>query len=269
MVPSVQHLHGETVALRNPGDQDVIRSRLCRTQWPSRKVGRIGLVAGSMEKARFFRYSQHRDCICDAPDKRLAKGNGPVWAEQSTRGTIVGNTFFSQPCARLIYPGNRSQNGTDTGRIAAAGPTYQAHRAPYPSATSLVAKEAQKQPKAQLWTAPTSIQKDTKPKGFLLKVPANPLITAGHDRFIVSSSRLCCHGERRGFAGPCVDGPCVDPPARPAPADARRSSRKLLADFVDFARLLLRRHDLDHPPRHLFSLRHCIDRIVCPPVRNP
>jgi hypothetical protein len=32
MVPSVQHLHGEAVALSDPSDQDVVRSRLCRTQ---------------------------------------------------------------------------------------------------------------------------------------------------------------------------------------------------------------------------------------------
>src|SRR6185437_4693486 len=32
MVPSVQHLHGEPVALSNPGDQDFVRSRLGGTQ---------------------------------------------------------------------------------------------------------------------------------------------------------------------------------------------------------------------------------------------
>ena len=58
MVPSVQHLHGEAVALSDPSDQDVVRSRLCRTQWPSRKVGRIGVACGSMAKARFFKLSQ-------------------------------------------------------------------------------------------------------------------------------------------------------------------------------------------------------------------
>src|ERR1019366_8066929 len=58
MVPSVQHLHGEPVALSDPSDQDVVRGRLCRTQWPSRKVGRIGLPGGSIAKARFFKLSQ-------------------------------------------------------------------------------------------------------------------------------------------------------------------------------------------------------------------
>jgi hypothetical protein len=42
MVPSVQHL--------DPSDQDVVRGRLCRTQWPSRWVGRIGVACGSMAK---------------------------------------------------------------------------------------------------------------------------------------------------------------------------------------------------------------------------
>ena len=55
MVPSVQHLHGKAVALSDPSDQDVVRSRLCRTQWPSRKVGRIGLAGGSIGQARFFK----------------------------------------------------------------------------------------------------------------------------------------------------------------------------------------------------------------------
>jgi len=58
MVPSVQHLHGEPVALSDPSDQDIVRSRLCRTQWPSRKVGLIGLAGGSIAKARFFKLSQ-------------------------------------------------------------------------------------------------------------------------------------------------------------------------------------------------------------------
>jgi hypothetical protein len=58
MVPSVQHLHGEAVALSDPSDQDVVRSRLCRTQWQSRKVGRIGLAGGSTGKANFFKLSQ-------------------------------------------------------------------------------------------------------------------------------------------------------------------------------------------------------------------
>src|SRR5947208_10116876 len=58
MVPSVQHLHGEPVALSDPSDQDIVRSRLCRTQWPSRKVGLIGLAGGSIAKARFFRLPQ-------------------------------------------------------------------------------------------------------------------------------------------------------------------------------------------------------------------
>jgi hypothetical protein len=54
MVPSVQHLHGKPVALGDSSDQDIVRGRLCRTQWPSRKVGRIGLRGGSMGKAKLF-----------------------------------------------------------------------------------------------------------------------------------------------------------------------------------------------------------------------
>jgi hypothetical protein len=65
MVPSVQHLHREAVALSDPGDQDIVRSRLCSTQWPSRNVGRLGSAAGSMARARFFRSRQRPDWICD------------------------------------------------------------------------------------------------------------------------------------------------------------------------------------------------------------
>jgi len=39
MVPSVKHLHGEPVALSDPSDQNFVWSRLCRVQWPSRRVG--------------------------------------------------------------------------------------------------------------------------------------------------------------------------------------------------------------------------------------
>src|ERR1700676_3354461 len=65
MMPSVQHLHGEAVALSDPSDQDVVRSRLCRTQWPSRKFGRIGSALGSMEKERFLKLSQYSAVTCD------------------------------------------------------------------------------------------------------------------------------------------------------------------------------------------------------------
>src|SRR5258707_6449484 len=76
MVPSVQHLHGEAVALSDPSDQDVVRSRLCRTQWPSRKVGRIGLAGGSTPKARFFKLSQGCSSICDLPHRsRFSAGH--------------------------------------------------------------------------------------------------------------------------------------------------------------------------------------------------
>src|SRR6476646_17398 len=70
MVPSVQHLHGEPVALSDSSDQDIVRSRLCRTQWPSRKVGLIGLAGGSIPKARFFKLSQQRVGICDVAHGR-------------------------------------------------------------------------------------------------------------------------------------------------------------------------------------------------------
>src|SRR4051794_9715168 len=58
MVPSVKHLHGEPVALGDPRDQDIVRGRMCRTQWPSRKVGRDGMAGGSMGKANLLKLSR-------------------------------------------------------------------------------------------------------------------------------------------------------------------------------------------------------------------
>src|SRR5262249_3167563 len=73
MVPSIQHLHGEPVALSDPGDKDFVRSRLCRAQLPSRRVGLVEMRCGSKEKVRFFKLSQLRKCICDVAHKRWTK----------------------------------------------------------------------------------------------------------------------------------------------------------------------------------------------------
>src|SRR5262245_27241066 len=73
MVPSVQHLHGESVALSDPGDKDFVRSRLCRAQRPSRRFGRVKMVCGSKQKVRFFSLAQLRKRICDLPHRRLPK----------------------------------------------------------------------------------------------------------------------------------------------------------------------------------------------------
>jgi hypothetical protein len=58
VVPAIQHLHGKPVTLGYTSDQDIVRGRLCRTQWPSRKVGRIGRRGGSMGKAGFVKILQ-------------------------------------------------------------------------------------------------------------------------------------------------------------------------------------------------------------------
>src|SRR5882672_3163976 len=70
MVPSVEHLHGEPVALSYSSDQDVVRSRLCRTQWPSRNVCRTGQAGGSMGTAKFFKLSRGSS-ICDVAHRQL------------------------------------------------------------------------------------------------------------------------------------------------------------------------------------------------------
>jgi hypothetical protein len=60
MMPSVQYLHRKPVALSDPRDQDVVRGRLCRTQWPSRNVGRGKVAAGSMVKENLLKISESR-----------------------------------------------------------------------------------------------------------------------------------------------------------------------------------------------------------------
>jgi hypothetical protein len=96
MVPAVKHLHGEPVALSDPSDQDVVRSRLCRTQWPSRKVGRAGPPAGSTAKARFFKISQEVTGICDLPHRGRLSGHrrGPEQDRSRENGTIIQKCFL-------------------------------------------------------------------------------------------------------------------------------------------------------------------------------
>src|SRR6202022_2036287 len=100
MVPSVQHLHGEPVALSDPSDQDIVRSRLCRTQWPSRKVGLVGLAGGSIEKARFFKLSQQPDCICEVPHRMRFSGSDRKCGSKPSEFTgIIIRKRFLEPGA--------------------------------------------------------------------------------------------------------------------------------------------------------------------------
>src|SRR6185437_8241791 len=95
MVPSIQHLHGEPVASSDPSDQDLIRSRLCRTQWPSRRVGRVGRLAGSIKKARFCNLPQWYGAICEVPHRR--------WKKSGPR-TAIGNPNRNLGIIILQYP---------------------------------------------------------------------------------------------------------------------------------------------------------------------
>jgi len=56
-VPSVQHLHGEAVALSDPSDQDGVRPPPV-SHLMARWVGRVGVACGSMTKAKYFKLSQ-------------------------------------------------------------------------------------------------------------------------------------------------------------------------------------------------------------------
>ena len=67
VVPSVQDLHRKAVALSDPGDQDFVRSRRCRAQWPPRNVGRVGLAEGSKTGTRILTLPQLRSRECDLP----------------------------------------------------------------------------------------------------------------------------------------------------------------------------------------------------------
>jgi hypothetical protein len=85
MVPSVQHLHGEPVALSDPADQDFVRSGSC-AQWPSRRIGRMGLACGSIKQARFFSLRLYVASMCDLPHKdENPMPIGSVVSERATK----------------------------------------------------------------------------------------------------------------------------------------------------------------------------------------
>ena len=109
MVPAVQHLHGEPVALGDPSDQDIVRSRLCRTQWPSRKVGRRGWQAVRRKSQDFVNYPTMS--YCDVPHRAIKKVSD-TGADPSSRtiGIIIQRYFLT--------PHRRSQT-TYQGRLIA------------------------------------------------------------------------------------------------------------------------------------------------------
>src|SRR5690606_25773416 len=53
----VQHLHGEAVAMSDPGNQSFIGSRLCRAHWPSRGIGRDCRKEGSIGKVKSSQFT--------------------------------------------------------------------------------------------------------------------------------------------------------------------------------------------------------------------
>ena len=77
MVPPVQHLHGEPVTLGDPGDQDLVRSRLCHAQSPSRKIGRVDAGDGSTGGVKFFNLPQSYGDLCDLPHIRAISLSRP------------------------------------------------------------------------------------------------------------------------------------------------------------------------------------------------
>jgi len=163
-VPSVQHLHGEAVALGDPSDQDIVRSRLCRTQWPSRKVGRIGLAGGSMGKARFCTLSQEAAGICDVPHRCRFPDNRRDGANELKQriGTIIQKRFLPVHATRSTIARLGQQNSTRPAGAPTPLPGLRRGASPRPNPAKF---HCQTREIATLG-APKSVPKDTKPKGF-------------------------------------------------------------------------------------------------------
>jgi hypothetical protein len=76
MLASVKSLHGEPVALNDPSDQVIACVVL---NGPSRRVGRIGLPAGSIKKQAFPNCDNPPGRICDVPlGKRWPRSHEPI-----------------------------------------------------------------------------------------------------------------------------------------------------------------------------------------------
>jgi hypothetical protein len=162
-VPSIQHLHGEAVALSDPSDQDVVRSRLCRAQWPSRKVGRFGLTGGSMGKARFFKLSQGLGCICDIPTERktpVTLGPAAIIRKYRYHSIEILSSRPAPPVANLTkaLPTKQLRNRS-TATAARPGRHGRPH---YPDPANFHCQTRAKAP----FCSPERVPKDTKPKGF-------------------------------------------------------------------------------------------------------
>ncbi|BAR60226.1 hypothetical protein NK6_7075 [Bradyrhizobium diazoefficiens] len=107
MVPPVQHLHGKPVTLSDPGDEDLVRSRLCHAQRPSRKVGRVDAADGSTAGAKLFNLPQSYGSLCALPHIRgffLSRPCGSaVWIQ-------IGNIILQHfPAERLPGHGRADQ----------------------------------------------------------------------------------------------------------------------------------------------------------------
>jgi hypothetical protein len=166
MVPSVKHLHGEPVALSDPSDQDFIRSRLCRAQWPSRKVGRAGMPGGSKKKARFFKLSQQPAFICDLAHRRPKKScrRTPTANRSRKLGIIIQQRFLHIPTI-----GGQPYQGLigNTAFACRHPPKRLARDPPRPCNTTPIRQYSiVKQGKLPTPRFAVRGQKDTKPKGF-------------------------------------------------------------------------------------------------------
>jgi hypothetical protein len=76
--------------LRNPGDQNLIRCRLCCTHCPSRKVGLNEDVRGSIDKIKSSRMGRNIPvaAVLTAPNGLLPPFS---WAERVTGSIMLGH----------------------------------------------------------------------------------------------------------------------------------------------------------------------------------
>ena len=129
MVPPVQHLHGEPVTLGDPGDEDLVRSRLCHAQSPSRKVGRVDTADGSTGGAKLFNIPQSYGRLCDPPHIRAFFSSHP---RRSAATIQIGNIILRYfPAECLSGTGGPASSGSHSSFARQQScPTYVA-----PSAT--------------------------------------------------------------------------------------------------------------------------------------
>jgi hypothetical protein len=96
--------------LSDPGDQDLVRSRLCHAQCPSRKIGRAGTAEGSTGGAKFFKLPQSYGSLCDLPHILVFFSSHPRRLAASIQ---IGNIILKHfPAERQPGTGGPTKSGS-------------------------------------------------------------------------------------------------------------------------------------------------------------